>query len=74
MMHAMAGRELTYLCEAAMADLVVSVDEARRIRDQYRRDLTSIRMQICRYYETSPCRSGENCEFVGVGTCGYPRP
>ena len=60
----MAGRELDNLTTAALKDLVISVEEAHRIRDRYRRDVTSIRLQTCRYYETGGCRDGDDCQFV----------
>ena len=63
-LDAMAGQELGYLCDAALQDMVISVDEAHRIRDRYRQDLGSIRMQICRFYKTGPCHSGEDCAFI----------
>ena len=63
-LDAMAGQELGYLCDAALQDMVISVDEAHRIRDRYRQDLTSIRMQMCRFYKTGPCRDGEDCSFI----------
>ena len=61
----MVGSELDNLIDLAEKDYVISVDEARRFRARHSRDVTAVRLTVCKWYPGDKgCRNGNDCDFL----------